>query len=313
MTTAANSAIRNNALGPTSRIVVAINPAAAFGAQRGVGPHVVATLRARGHEVTSLSESSHGALVAVTDRAMADRPDALVVVGGDGMVNLGVNLVARRDIPLGIVPSGTGNDMARGLGIPIGDTDAAVDRLLAGLATSPRAIDAGLITRSDGTTSWFACVLSGGFDAAVNERANAMRRPKGRSRYTIALLRELVALKPIQYTLELDGVDEERAAILVAIGNNVSFGGGMRVAPDASLDDGLFDVVTLDPVNRRQLLRIFPLVFTGQHVHDARVTVRRASRVRLSARRVVAYADGERIGPLPLEIEVVPGALRVLA
>lgn len=295
------------------RIVVAINPAAAFGAHRDTGPAVVAALRSRGHEVTGLSEPTFDLLLAAASGAMDAKPDALVVVGGDGMVSLGVNLVARTDIPLGIIPSGTGNDMARGLGIPVGNTAAAIEALLTGLARGPRLIDAGLITRGDGSTRWFACVFSGGFDAIVNERANRMRRPRGKSRYTLALIRELLSLRPIRYELELDGVPETRDAILVAVGNNVSFGGGMRVAPEAQLDDGLFDVVILDPVNRRGLLRIFPSVFSGTHILDPRVSVRRAKRVRVAAPRVVAYADGERVGELPVDLEVVQGALRVLA
>jgi len=295
------------------RIVVAINPAAAFGSTAGVGPAVVAALRAAGHEVTSLSEPDYPRLVAVANAALATKPDALVVVGGDGMVGFAANLTATSGIPFGIVPSGTGNDMARGLGIPVGDTAAAIAQLEHALGRPPRVIDAGLITRDDGSTRWFACVFSGGFDARVNERANRMRHPRGRGRYILALLRELVTLRAISYELELDGVALERDAILVAVGNNVSFGGGMRVAPDALLDDGLFDVVTLAPVNRRQLLGIFPSVFSGAHIRDPRVSVRRARRVRISAAGVVGYADGERVGELPLELEVVPGALSVLA
>lgn len=294
-------------------IVVAINPAAAFGAKGGVGPAVVAALRARGHEVTSLSEASFPLLLEVTTAALADPPDALVVVGGDGMVGFGVNLTAQTGIPLGIVPSGTGNDMARGLDIPVDDTEAAIARLVAALELPPRTIDAGLITCPDGSIRWFACVLSGGFDAKVNERANRMRRPRGASRYILALLRELVTLAPIRYALELDDVRSSQDAILVAVGNNVSFGGGMRVAPEALLDDGLFDVVTLDPVNRRQLLRIFPSVFSGTHIRDPRVRVRRAAHVRIAADGVIAYADGERVGELPLDLRVVPGALAILA
>ena len=129
----------------------------------------------------------------------------------------------------------------------------------------------------------------------------------------IALLRELAGLAPRRYELELDGIRSAQDAVIVAIANNTSVGGGMRFAPDASLTDGLFDVVTLDPVSRVQLLRIFPSVFSGRHIDDPRVTVRRAARVRIDAPDVVAYADGERIGPLPLELEVVPGALAVLA
>ncbi|MBC7724958.1 MAG: diacylglycerol kinase [Burkholderiaceae bacterium] len=295
------------------RLVVAINPAAAFGASREVGPRAVERLRAAGHTVTALLEPDFASLQAAAAAALAGDADALVVVGGDGMVSLGVGLVATTGVPLGIVPSGTGNDMARGLGIPIGDADAAIGALLAALGRTPRTIDVGVARGAGGDIRYFVSVFSGGFDAAVNERANRMRRPRGKSRYTLAILRELVTLRPIRYRLTLDGVEESRSAILVAVANNVSFGGGMRVAPDALLDDGLFDVVTLDPVGRVGLLRIFPTVFAGTHIRDPRVTVRRASRVRIESPGVVAYADGERVGPLPIDLEMLPRALAVLA
>lgn len=302
----------------TKRIVVAINPAASFGASRDVGPAVVQTLRAMGHEVTSLTEPDFEQLLASARAAVKRHPDALVVVGGDGMVNLGTNLVAGTRVPLGIIPSGTGNDMARGLGIPHENTEDAVRTLDAALAAGPRAIDAGRIRWTDAVTGeagerWFACAVSAGFDAIVNERANNMRHPKGPSRYILALLAELTRLRPIAYRLELDGRVIETAANLVAVGNSVSLGGGMKITPDALLDDGLLDVLIVKPLSRINFLRIFPSVFKGTHVSHPKVRIERARRVRIEAEGIVAYGDGERIAPLPIEVEVVPGALRVLA
>jgi diacylglycerol kinase (ATP) len=298
-------------------IVVAINPSASFGQSRSVGPAVVARLRAAGHVVTSLEEPDFAHLVEAAALAVAQQPDALVVVGGDGMVSLGVNLLATTDVPLGIVPSGTGNDMARGLGIPVGDPDAAIDALLESLARAPRAIDAGRIHHLDADghpqTTWFACVLSAGFDAIVNERANNLRRPRGKSRYLVALAIELAKLKPIRYRLVLDGVETVTDAALIAVGNNQSIGGGMRVTPDAVVDDGLFDVLVVTPLSRLAFLRVFPRVFAGTHLTDPRVTVHRATTVRIEAESVAAYADGERVSLLPVDIEMVPGALRILA
>lgn len=294
-------------------IVVAINPQASFGKSRDVGPAVVHTLRAAGHVVTSLTEPDFEQLMASAGEALTHKPDALVVVGGDGMVNLGVNLVAGTNIPLGIVPSGTGNDMSRGLGIPVGNIELAIDALLEALNAPPRVIDAGLVTKGDGSTMWFAGILSAGFDAIVNERANLMRWPRGRQRYNLALLRELAMLKPVHYRLAIDGVQSETHAVLVAVANNVSFGGGMKVTPDAKLDDGLLDVFIVQPLSRIAFLRIFPRVFKGTHVTDLRVSIQRARHVTVEAERIVAYADGERVGALPVTVQVRPGALKVLA
>ncbi|WP_439563525.1 diacylglycerol/lipid kinase family protein [Microcella sp.] len=296
----------------SKRIVVAINPNASFGRGREVGPAVVTTLRGLGHEVTSLIEPDFAQLLEATRAAVREKPDALVVVGGDGMINLGVQALDGSRVPLGLVPSGTGNDMARGLGIPIGDTEAAIEHLAAALQRPPRVIDAGALAFAGGR-SRFACILSAGFDALVNERANRMTRPRGRSRYTIALLVELAKLRPIDYTLTLDGVVHRERALLVAVANNLSFGGGMKVAPNARLDDGLFDVVLVRPLGRLAFLRIYPRVFAGTHISDPRVIVHRAASVRVEAEGVVAYADGERIAPLPVDIEMDAGSLRVLA
>lgn len=272
---------------------------------------VVQTLRGAGYEVTTLVEPDGPSLWETTRQAMKGQ-DALVVVGGDGMAHLGANVVAGTKTPLGIVPTGTGNDLARGLGIAIGNAEQAMRQLLDALQREPRVIDAGRI-RGDGVDRWFACIFSAGFDAIVNERANHMRWPKGRQRYNLALLRELAALKPIHYRIELDDEVVESRAMLVAVANNTSFGGGMMVTPDALLDDGLFDVLIVQPLSRIAFLRIFPRVFKGTHVTDPRVRIVRTRRVTVSAESIVAYADGERVAALPLDVEVVPGALRVLA
>lgn len=295
------------------RIVVAVNPSASFGRRRDVGTSVAAAVTAAGHTPVVLLEESFDDLVAAARAELASSPDALVVVGGDGMVNLGANLVAGTDVPLGLVPSGTGNDMARALGIPHDDHEAATRLLVAQLERPPLVIDAGRVSHGDGESTWFACMVSAGFDAVVNERANRMRWPKGRSRYNLALYLELIRLRHLSYRLELDGVSHEVEGTLVSVGNGQSLGGGMKVTPDAVLDDGLLDVLVVDRLTRLQFLRIFPKVFAGTHLGDPRVHVHRVRRVTIHSDDVVAYADGERVGPLPVTVEVVPGALRVLA
>src|SRR5688572_22904077 len=139
------------------RIAVAVNPNAAFGRGRAVGPAVIQSLRGAGHEVTTLVEPTFIELLESAKKAVATKPDALVVVGGDGMVNLAAQVLAGTKVPFGLVPSGTGNDMARGLGIPIGNTEAAVEALLLALDRPPRIIDTGRVVNGDGVESRFAC------------------------------------------------------------------------------------------------------------------------------------------------------------
>lgn len=299
-------------MSPTPRrILVAINPDASFGRNQNVGQVVVAALSSAGCDVTALQESSVDLLRLSLRRALAERPDALVVVGGDGMVSLAVNELADTRIPLGIVPSGTGNDTARGLGIPLGDPAAAIRTLLAALDAPRRVIDVGVV-RHGGSETRFAGIVSAGFDALVNERANAWRRPRGKSRYTLALLRELISLAPRRYELSVDGTSFSVDAVLLSVANNGSLGGGMRIVPHARVDDGVLDLFTVAPLGRLRLLRFFPKVFSGTHTTLDLVAFRTLRTVRIDAPGIVAYADGERIGPLPIDIEILPAALHVL-
>ncbi|MBL8928931.1 MAG: sphingosine kinase [Kineosporiaceae bacterium] len=250
----------------------------------------------------------------LADTAGARRPDALVVVGGDGMVHLGVNLVAGTGLPLGIVAAGTGNDNARELGLPVGDVAAAA-RLVrqALLSGTGRWVDAVRWNDDRGSTGWFSGVLGAGFDSIVNERANRWQRLRGRIRYDLAILRELPVFRPRPYTITVDGVEHRTDAVLVAVGNGPAYGGGLRICHGAVMDDGLIEVVVAGPVSRWGLLRLYPKVHSGAHLQHPAVRVLRGRRVRLEAPGIVGYADGERLVPLPLTCEVVPGAIRLLA
>jgi len=297
---------------------LAVNPASGSGRGRAAGAVAAARLAAAGARAVHLGGATFAELARHAQAALGEL-DALVVVGGDGMVHTGVNLVAGTATPLGIVPAGTGNDVARALGLPLADPAAATDLVVAALAGSAvRVVDAVRITGDgDGPSRWFAGVLGAGFDAVVNERANGWSWPRGRARYTLAVARELPVFRQRRYTVELDGTPWEVSAMLVAVANAASYGGGMRVAPDAVMDDGLLDVVVAGPISRIGFVRVFPSVFSGGHLDHPAVTVRRARRVRVSTHPddppVVAYADGERIAALPLLMEAVPGALHLLA
>lgn len=293
----------------TTRIGLIINPTSGKGRGAGLGAEVAARLAAAGHEVIDLSEESAAAARDRAIAAMATGIDVLAVTGGDGMVHLGVNLCAGTDTALAIVAAGTGNDVARSLGLPVRDAAGAAAVIDAGTV---RTVDAVQEVGDHGGRRWFVGVLGAGFDAVVNERANGWAWPRGRMRYNLAIARELPVFRPIPYVIEIDGQRHETDAMLVAVGNGPSYGGGMRVCPDARFDDGLLDVLILNKISTLEFLRVFPKVFSGAHVKHPAVEVIRGRRVRLEAQGIVAYADGERFAPLPLTCEVVPGALRVL-
>jgi diacylglycerol kinase (ATP) len=208
---------------------------------------------------------------------------------------------------LGVVPAGGGNDAARSLGLPAGDPLAA-----AGLLTRLRRRPADLATVAGRA---YLNVAGAGFDSEVNRVANQrLRWVRGRPRYVGAVLAELVVGRPATFELVLDGQATRLRAWLVAVANGPSYGGGMRVAPAASLDDGLLEVVVIGEIGKLEFLRTFPQVFSGRHVEHPAVAVHRAARVDLDADRTLAvYADGEPAGTLPATFQVRPSAVTVLA
>jgi diacylglycerol kinase (ATP) len=236
--------------------------------------------------------------------AVAEGVESLVVVGGDGMVHLAVQALVGSETSLGIIPAGTGNDVARYLELPRSDPQAAADVVV---GSRTRRID---LARTAG--QHYVTVLAAGFDSKVNERANAMTWPRGQMRYTLATLSELRVFEPLAYTLELDGAVRRLDAMLVAVGNGPSFGGGLRITHGASIDDGLLDVVIIKTMGKLDLVRTYPKLYTGGHTTHPQYEHHTVRTVTVAAPGIVAYADGERLGALPLTVDVVPGALKVL-
>ncbi|EME23731.1 diacylglycerol kinase [Rhodococcus triatomae BKS 15-14] len=290
-------------------MTVLTNPHAGGGHPREVAATATARLRERGLEVTSIEGTTADDALTVAHAAVAAGTDALVAVGGDGLINIAWQAVAGTGVPLGIVPGGTGNDHARLFHIPVDDPAAAADVVADGTVAD---IDLGRVTVGDDHVHWFGTVLASGFDSLVTDRANRMRWPRGPMRYNLAMLAELAGLRSIPYRIVLDDRTLEVDAAMVSLGNGTSYGGGMLIAPGAELTDGKLDVVVVAPGSRFKLVRLFPTVYKGTHVDLDEVTVFRSRTVRLVADGIVAYADGERIAPLPIDVEAVPGAGRVL-
>lgn len=293
----------------STRLGLVVNPSASAGSAAREAAALAAAFAGHGFEVLDLSARSAGTALAHAQQMVADRAiDLLVVAGGDGMAHLGINVCAGHEIPLGIVALGTGNDIATSLGLPIHDPAASVAMIAAGHS---RRVDAGRVD-GGGHRPWFGGTLYAGFDAIVNERANRWSWPRGQARYNLAVVRELPVFTAIPYAVTIDGTRTQTEAMLVIVANARSYGGGMQVTPQASMDDGLFDVLILERVGRAEFLRVFPKVFAGTHIDHPAVRIERGRRVLLEAQGIRAYADGEPFHPVPLRAEVVPGALTVL-
>ena len=291
--------------GNSREIALLTNPTAGKGKGARARDAVLPRLRDAGFVVRNLEGRDADEALDLARQCVADGVDALVVCGGDGMTHLGAQAVATPGIPLGIIPAGTGNDVARYFDLPRKDPLAAADRVI---AFRPRTID---LARCG--TKFFVTVLAAGFDAIVNERANRMTWPRGQMRYNLATVAELRVFEPLPYTLEVDGTTHRLDAMLVAVGNGPSFGGGLRITEGAVLDDGLLDVVIIRPMSKTSLIRTYPKLFKGSHVTHPQYEHHLARTVTVAAPDIVAYADGERFGALPLTIECAPGALSVLA
>ncbi|RFU20767.1 diacylglycerol/lipid kinase family protein [Geodermatophilus marinus] len=292
----------------SAEVAVLVPPVAGRGRARAVTADVLAALGRAGLAPRVLPAATRARAEAEAAAAVAAGAAAVVAVGGDGAAHAALQAVAGTPTPLAVVPAGTGNDLARALGLPADPVAAA--RAAAGdlRAGRSRTVDAG---RAGGR--WWATVLCCGFDAAVTERADRLRWPRGPRRYDLAVLAELARLRPREVTLELDGRPRTLPVTLVAVGNTAWYGGGLPVCPGADCGDGLLDVTVVGPVSRRELVRTRPRLAAGAHLTHPAVTVHRVARVGLAGEPgLAAWADGEPVGALPVTAECVPGALRVV-
>ncbi|MFE6864979.1 diacylglycerol kinase [Kitasatospora sp. NPDC057692] len=293
-----------------ARVVLLTNPAAAAGHAEPAARRAAARLRDHGITVDARAGASAADSLALARDAVGSC-DALVVVGGDGMINLGLQAVAGTTTPLGVIPAGTGNDHARAHGLPRDDPEAAADAVAAGRT---RTVDLGRITAADGTTRWFGSVLASGFDSLVSDRTNRLRWPRGRMRYHLAIAVEFANLRPLPFRITLaDGTEISRHLTLAAVGNTSSYGGGMLICPDADPADGLLDVTLVDAMPRHRIARFFPTLLKGTHIHHPEVTTYRTPSLRLTSPGITSYADGEFMARLPIEVTAAPAALHLLA
>lgn len=278
-----------------------INPVSGQGKGTTVGTYVAGYLNQHKTPFTIITGNSS---VAVSDhlRSFLDRNpecEGVIAVGGDGLMHIIIQLVVPSQIPFTIIPAGTGNDFVRALGWSLDSLDLQLSTVI---STKPTSIDLGLV---DG--EWFGAILSTGFDSIVNEKANTMQWPKGPMKYNAAIALELPRFKPRHYEIALDDRTISTEAMLIAVSNGRSYGGGMLVCPNANINDGLFDVMVLHPISKLEFMKVFPQVFAGTHISHPAVEIVRSKHVSIES-DAVAYADGERIGQLPVAVECIQNA-----
>ena len=290
------------------RLGMIINPTSGKGNGKVHGETAKQAFIDAGVEIIDLSAADFETARKNGQKAIAaGKIDGLVVAGGDGMMHMGANLCAGTDVPMGLIACGTGNDAARTLGLPVVDGPAGAKVILENIT---RKVDLGHGKSEDREFYYFGS-LSAGFDAVVNARANKWSWPKGPSRYILAMLRELAVFRPLKYSAIVDGAERKIEAMLCAVANARSFGGGMLLAPEASIEDGELDLFIVHPISRPAFLKLFPTVYTGAHVTHPAVEIVRAKEVSLNAGNIPTFADGEYVGNKPIQIKVAPRALNV--
>lgn len=291
------------------RVTVLTNPASGHGGATHAAERAVGQLHRRGVDVVAIAGTDAAHARRLVEGALERGMDALVVVGGDGIVSLALQVLAQTDVPLGIIPAGTGNDHAREFGIPTKSPEAAADLIVDGVVET---VDLGHISGADGTHRWFGTVMAAGFDSLVTDRTNRMTWPHGRMRYNLAMVAEISKLRLLPFRLTFDGQELVTELTLAAFGNTRSYGGGMLICPDADHSDGLLDATMVASASRTKLIRLFPTVFKGTHVDLDEVRTARARTITVDSPGINAYADGEYVCPLPVEVTAVPGALTIL-
>lgn len=290
-------------------VTILVNPAAGGGRAKDVAGRAATRLSEHGVEVRIVSGGTADESLELARRAVSDDGvDALGVCGGDGMISLAVQAQAFTGVPVGIIPAGTGNDLAREYGVPLGSAEAAADVIAAGRVET---VDLGQVTPDYGRPQVFASILCAGLDSAVNRRVNDMTLLRGPLRYALASAIEFPTYRARRFTMTFDGTEQVRTEVLLsAFAITRSYGGAMHIAPHADRSDGLFDVCYVEKISKLRLAWNFRRIYSGSHVGRPGVVSRRARTVRIEAEGggVEAFADGDPVAPLPVTVEVLPGA-----
>ena len=289
---------------PATAYCLLVNPSAGSGRARKRLPEIRAELDRRGlrYRIVMTTGLEHGCREALI---AAERGEVPVVVSGDGLIGKVGGALAGSSAPLGIIPGGRGNDLARVVGIPT-DPTGAVDVLAAG---NRRRIDVG-----EANGERFLCIASCGFDSDANRIANETKAIGGPLVYAYAAIKALWQWRPAEFMVTVDGEATSVRGYSVAVANSQAYGGGMFVAPQARLDDGLLDVVITGDAPKRRFLTGLPQVFKGTHIERDDVITLRGRVVEVDADRPFdVYADGDVLTGLPVRVGLLDGALELIA
>jgi YegS/Rv2252/BmrU family lipid kinase len=285
-------------------VCLIVNPHAGGGRAMRLLPGVESALRSMGRSfrVEPTASMEHARELA---RGARDAGEIIAAMGGDGITGAVAGELRDGSGLMAVLPGGRGNDFARKLGIPH-DPVAACELLEHGRERRVDLADAGDVA--------FLGILSAGLDSDVNRIANETRLPLGTNVYVYGALRALAVWKHAGWAVTVDGEEIEFSGYSVAVSNSGVFGGGMYLVPDASLDDGLLDVVLIAAHGKVNYLRGLQRVFKGTHLDDPALKLLRGREITFRADRpFTAYADGDPVAPLPLTVRALPGALRVVA
>jgi diacylglycerol kinase (ATP) len=267
-----------------------------------VSPETVEQFRSSGIEIKTLNSLE-----------IPQDLSAVLIFGGDGTVHRHLAQLHHYKIPTLVVPTGSGNDFAKALGIRNVDIAVRAWKQFCIDGKNVREIDLGVI-RAGGQETLFCCVAGVGMDAEANARANRMPAwLKGKGGYVLAALQSLIAFKPAEMSITAVGREIRGPTFFIAVGNAQSYGGGMKVTPHATLDDGLLDICVVSKMNKLKLLCWVPTIFFGAHLQLKQVEYFQAKQIRIEAEcHLDLYADGELAGRTPVEIGIIPRGLRVI-
>jgi diacylglycerol kinase (ATP) len=292
-----------------SRIVVLVNPTSGRGRSGKLLPKVRQAIQTFGLDAEVRVSKSPEDPPRIARESAEAGAEIVAAMGGDGMAGMVGGALVGTETALGVIPTGTGNDFARFIGI---NRRKPIDAVAALADPDIRQVDAAKVSGA-GRETVFVNVAGAGFDSEVNETANNMKwKAQGTAKYVASVVQTLRKFTPAQFEVTVDGEQRSLSGMLIAVGNGESYGGGMRVAAGASLTDGLLEVCVVGGMSKGAFLRAFPKVFRGTHVTHPKVTMLRGARAEISADRPFdVYADGERSVPLPAVFEALPGALKV--